>query len=343
MGLSDDSLFPADSQTPTVKKPSSQPVSQAVQRFWGTENDSSNYAMPVEYLETPTEPTMVEPHSLPPAAPPVVEQSYTPPSMDGIPGYPLNSHSSFPEEPVQRITHPHNVIFKTIRAGGVFSIGNGKYADILEPGWTVQGSARALIDWPYEDLVPFAELGGGYMHQYGEAGNRTVSDGTLTQTVNTNPISQQVLTDSVQTELQELHRGWIHAALGTIFNTANDDTGFQFTGRVGVRLGHVDARFSEFPTPSAFGTIQGLIDSQPGVNFDLDAGNEETDVFWGVVAGAGVSTPWQSIWLYDHWIGDANLGVDFEYIHDWFDLGTFDEGASGVSNINVMLNLSIKR
>ena len=342
--LTEASLFPGNSPKKVSSKPvKKQPTRATEHSFWDTAPGSSKYALPAEYLETPTESEVVQSDYIPSAAPAVVEASYTVPPMDGIPGYPLTSHSSFPEEPTQIITHPHNVIFKTIKAGGVFSIGNGKYADILEPGWTVQGAGRALIDWPNEDLVPFAELGGGYMHQYGEAKNETISDATLTQSVNTTPISQGVLPDSVRTELQELHRGWVHLALGTIFNTANDDSGFQFTGRVGVRLGHVDARFTERPTAAAASNIQGLIDSQPGVDFDLDAGNENTDVFWGVVTGAGVSTPWQSIWLYDHWISDANLGVEFEYIHDWFDLGTFDEGTNGLSNINVMLNLSLKR
>ena len=360
-GLTEDALFPGDKPQPkTSAKPAAKPRPKPTveHSFWDSKPKTSQYTLPAEYLETPSEPPSVVSDYVPPPAPPVVEQQvhsqpaveqpiYSQPvhtqPMDGIPGYPLNSHSSFPEEPVQRITHPHKIIFKTLRAGSVFSIGNGKYSEILETGWTVQGGARALIDWPYEDLVPFAELSGGYMHQYGEAGNETVSDATLTQIVNTNPVAQELRTDAVRTELEELHRGWVQLSLGTIFNTANDDTGMQFTGRVGFRLGHVDARFTERPTPGTRAEIQDLIDSQPGVDFELDAGNKDTDVFWGFVTGMGVSTPWQSIWLYDHWIGDANLGVEFEYIHDWFDLGTFDEGERGMSNINLMLNLSLKR
>ncbi len=341
-GLTEEALFPGDKPQP--KRASKSRQKKTVEHsFWDTKTSTSPYALPAEYLETPSEPAIVESGYVPPPAPPIVEQPIHSAPIDGIPGYPLNSHSSFPEEPVQQITHPHKIIFKTLRAGGVFSIGNGKYSDILETGWTVQGGARALIDWPYEDVVPFAELGGGYMHQYGEAGNETISDATLTQIVNTNPVAQELRTDAVRTELEELHRGWIQLALGTIFNTAHDDTGMQFTGRVGFRLGHVDARFSESPTPGTRAEIQNLIDNQPGVDFELDAGNKDTDVFWGFVTGVGVSTPWQSIWLYDHWIGDANLGVEFEYIHDWFDLGTFDEGERGMTNINLMLNLSLKR
>jgi hypothetical protein len=258
------------------------------------------------------------------------------------PQIPFTGHDVVVPDPWE---HTNEIHVFDIRAGASIPVAGGVYADRLDVGWTIEASGRVLLDWPGEQVVPFVELGGGFIGNQAQRGATSPIGGTLTTSLNGATIAQANVNSLVDAELKSMQRGYVHLALGSRIAVPWQDVreAFNLTARAGMRVGHVHARFDETLTPA----VQNLISQgrlvNPNLAFDAQSALEKTDIFWGVLAGVGASTPYRSIWLHGVWVGDVTCGLECDYVHDFFDLGQFDNGSHGLGSVNLLTTWTIRR
>jgi hypothetical protein len=258
------------------------------------------------------------------------------------PQLPYGGHDAFVADPWE---HPNEIHVWDIRAGAAIPIAGGVYADRLDIGWTLQASGRVLLDWPGEQVVPFIELGGGYVGHDAEDGVTSPIGGVLTTTLGGQTIAQANVNALVDAELKSMQRGFVHLALGSRVALPSEavNDAVNVTVRAGLRVGHLHARFDETLTPAVLNVInQGQL-VNPNLAFEAESSLEDTDIFWGVLAGVGVSSPYRSVWLHGCWVGDMTYGLECDYVHDFFDLGEFDDGSHGLGSVNLLATWTVRR
>jgi len=206
-----------------------------------------------------------------------------------------------------------------VKAGPVFAVDNGFFAN-TNTGWTITGGLRQPITPSREPSYLFVDLGGSYLSLTG-SDHPVVTAGAVQVF---SPITGQAQTTAVSdlqfTELREIRRASLDAAIGWTTNPSNSVVHTWVRG--GGRYGHIHGLFNSRNTATTNNLIQ---NAQPGSAVSVLSNFDKNDTFGGLFVSGGIDatlTEIDSLALGNIFV---SVGVDGEFGVDWIDFDGFGD------------------